>query len=166
MEGCQNIPRELDKGHSTFSTTLIMWLDPALQVTLNHHPHTHWSGCVSQLSDCWHSCRPAACWTATGNQPINGGHKNDRKSAASPPDDLHWIPKFYLFHIIFYIAHQHVSCTTKTDIKNENILTVLSNSVFIWDTGCPHLHCYLWKCSQIASWNLSPCLIFLEATYT
>ena len=31
---------------------------------------------------------------------------------------------------LFYTAYHHVSCTTKTNIKSENMLTVTSNLVF------------------------------------
>lgn len=73
------------------------------------------------------------------NKLINGGHKNDSPEA-SPPDDLHQIPKFYLFDKNFYVACQHVSCTAKTNIKSENLLTIIPNFVSFWDTGYLHLH--------------------------
>lgn len=65
------------------------------------------------------------------SQLVTGGHKNDSNSAASLPDDLHQIPKFYLFNKIFHTAHEHVSCTTKTNTKKENTFAITSQLVFI-----------------------------------
>lgn len=59
------------------------------------------------------------------------GHKKNDSPATLLSDDLHQIPKFYLFDKNFHTAHRHVSCTTKTNIKNEKMVTVISNLVFL-----------------------------------
>lgn len=93
--------------------------------------------CFSTL-DCWQSCRPA-CWIVTVNQPINGGHKNDSNSAASSPDHLHQIHKFYLFDKNFYIAHQHVSCTTTKYLKWKYVANYLICSLLWYRLSTPAL---------------------------
>lgn len=134
-EGCHNTPRKLDKGHPTFPFTLAIWLGPALPVSLNHHPQACWSSWVFLNS----GLLTDACWIVTVNQPINGGHKNDSNSAASSPDHLHQIHKFYLFDKNFYIAHQHVSCTTTKYLKWKYVANYLICSLLWYRLSTPAL---------------------------
>lgn len=60
---------------------------------------------------------------------INGGHKNV-SPAALLPDGLYQVLNFYLFDKNFHKAINMFFCT-KTNIKNENMLTVTSNAIFI-----------------------------------